>query len=149
MQNNIYPNMTGDPHGQFPFEYTKQGQHELQERLKNGSNPYPNQEQTVNIASNQNSPSFDQPVSTQNTQKSSNMLTSLMPLLTTMNNPNANMNDMLKLFAPYVNQSGLPVTDLIKLMSQMSQNPKMQQDQKNNPPLSSTTCHIDQYDRVN
>lgn len=149
MQNNIYPNMTSNPSYQFPFEHTKQGQQQLKERMKNGSNPYPNQDQMVNISSSPSSTSFDQPVQTQNTQKNGNMLSSLMPLLSTMNNPNANMNDMLKLFAPYVNQSGLPVTDLIKLMNQMSQNTKSQSDQKNNTPITSTTCHIDQYDRVN
>ena len=72
-----------------------------------------------------------------------------MPLLTTMNNPKSNMNDMLKLLSPYVNQSGLPVTDLIKLMSQMQNtSSKEESHSKSQSSVSSTTCNIDNYEKV-
>lgn len=147
MQSNIYPNMTDNPYDGFPFEYTKQGQQELQEKRTRGEILFPNQEQTVGISSVQEN-TYNGQVNSQSTPKNGNMLSNLMPLLTTMNNPNANMNDMLKLVAPYINQSGLPVTDLIKLMSQMSQNQAKKQDQSSPKTFSSTTCNIDGYDKV-
>lgn len=152
MQNSIYPDQNSYPYGQFPFQYTKAGQAKLKEELLKGENLFPDAVTTMDH-SNENTASnptqSDNPVNTQSTSSKNNLLTSLMPLLTTMNNPKSNMNDMLKLLSPYVNQSGLPVTDLIKLMSQMQNtSSKEESHSKSQSSVSSTTCNIDNYEKV-
>ncbi len=136
---NLFPNdHPYDPYEDFPFRYTKQGQAELREKIKSGEH------------FEQNNPveMLEQPKEEPKKEKNTNMLQSLLPLLTTLNNPNTNLNDILKLMGPYLNQSGVPVTDMIKLMNQINQNKNVVTENKNTATPTSSVCNIDRYEKV-